>query len=151
MKALVVAGLSGALFGAGLVIAGMTQPGKVVGFLDVFGAWDPSLAFVMGGAIAVHVVAYRLRPRMAAPWSGGTWCLPTRRDLDARLLGGAAIFGLGWGLGGVCPGPGITALATGRAELLVFVGAMLAGMTGFSLVERLRAPAREREVCDDAA
>lgn len=135
MKNLIPA-LSGLLFGAGLVISGMTQPGKVVAFLDVAGAWDPSLAFVMGGAIAVHLVAYLLVPRLPRPWAGATWAVPTRKDVDGRLLGGAALFGAGWGLGGICPGPGLTSVVTGSAEVLVFVGAMVMGMALFQVVDR---------------
>ncbi|MFZ5477029.1 MAG: DUF6691 family protein [Myxococcota bacterium] len=136
MRRALVPTLAGVLFGVGLVLSGMTQPAKVVGFLDVAGDWDPSLAFVMGGAIAVHFVAYRLRARMQAPASGGAWHLPTRNDVDGRLLAGAALFGAGWGLGGICPGPGITSLVTGSAEVLVFVGAMVGGMALFQVVDR---------------
>ena len=128
--------LAGALFGVGLALAGMTRPGKVIGFLDVTGDWDPSLALVMLGAIGVHAVAYRLAGRMGAPWLGGRFAIPTRRDVDRRLLAGAAMFGLGWGLGGFCPGPGLTSLVTGRADALVFVGAMISGMVGWQVVDR---------------
>lgn len=131
-----VAGLSGLLFGAGLQLAGMTRPGKVVGFLDVAGDWDPSLAFVMAGAIAVHVLAYRLVPSLPSPLLGGRWGIPTRRDVDGRLIAGAVLFGSGWGLAGYCPGPALTSLATGTAEALIVVGAMIAGMAGHQVVER---------------
>lgn len=115
----------GSLFGAGLVVSGMTQPAKVIGFLDVTGAWDPSLAFVMAGAIAVYAPVYHrvFRPRLQLDMPSP---LPTR--IDARLLLGAAIFGIGWGIGGFCPGPAITSLGAGAVPALVVVGAMLAGM-----------------------
>lgn len=122
----VTAFLSGALFAAGLVLGGMTQPSKVLGFLDLFGDWDPSLALVMGGALLVHAPLYRLIRRRSAPILEAKFYLPTRRDLDLRLIGGAALFGVGWGLGGYCPGPGLASLVSGR-EALVFVAAMIVG------------------------
>lgn len=122
------AGLSGLLFGLGLGVAGMTQPAKVVAFLDVFGAWDPSLAFVMAAAIAVHAVAYRLVRRRARPMFDARFHLPTRTDLDRRLLVGSALFGIGWGIGGYCPGPGLVSLVTLGSNALVFVLAMTTGM-----------------------
>lgn len=126
---LVMAGVVGALFGAGLLVSGMTQPAKVIGFLDVAGGWDPSLAFVMGGAVVVYGLAWRLvRARRREPWFDAAFHLPTRRDLDARLLGGAAIFGVGWGLAGYCPGPALTSLGGGGTDALVFVGAATVGM-----------------------
>jgi len=131
-----IGGLSGLLFGFGLVWSGMTRPAKVIAFLDVAGRWDPSLAFVMLAALTVHAVAYRQIARMPSPWLGGRFVLPTRTDLDARLLAGSAMFGVGWGLGGFCPGPAVASLFTGTAEVLIFVGAMLAGMTLFQLVDR---------------
>ena len=128
MKARLVAAGSGLLFGVGLVVSGMTKPAKVAGFLDLFGAWDASLAFVMMGAIAVHLVAYRLIARRASPLFDTRFHLPTRRDIDARLLVGAAIFGVGWGLGGYCPGPGLVSAASGALPAIVFVVAMTVGM-----------------------
>jgi uncharacterized membrane protein YedE/YeeE/intracellular sulfur oxidation DsrE/DsrF family protein len=128
--------LSGALFGAGLILSGMTQPAKVIGFLDVTGAWDPSLALVMAGAIAVHFAAYRLVPHMPSPLFAGAFALPGRRDLDAQLLGGAALFGIGWGLSGFCPGPALASLPSGTAPVLVFVAAMLGGMALFQRLDR---------------
>ena len=126
---LLVAGLAGALFGAGLLVSGMTQPARIIGFLDVTGAWDPSLAFVMGSAVAVYAVAFRaIRRRRTAPWFDVQLHLPTRRDLDRPLIIGAALFGIGWGLGGLCPGPGIVAAAGGSFTALAFVAAMIAGM-----------------------
>lgn len=123
----VVTLLSGTLFGVGLALAGMTRPEKVIGFLNFFRGWDPSLMFVMGGAIAVHALVWRMLKGRSSPLLGGRFLVPTRRDLDARLLVGAAIFGVGWGLGGFCPGPGITSLVTVGAAPLVFVVAMLVG------------------------
>lgn len=126
---LLLAGLAGALFGAGLLISGMTQPARVIAFLDVTRGWDPSLAFVMGGAIAVYGIALRwIRRRRPAPWFDVEFHLPTRRDLDPPLVAGAALFGIGWGLGGLCPGPGIVSAAAGSLAGLAFVAAMLAGM-----------------------
>lgn len=119
---------AGALFGAGLVVSGMTMPAKVIGFLDFAGAWDPTLMFVMGGAIAVHAVAYRLVRRRASPLLGGAFHVPTRKDIDVRLVAGAAIFGVGWGLAGYCPGPAVASIVTGRLAPIAFVAAMLAGM-----------------------
>lgn len=138
MRAL-VSFLAGVLFAIGLGIAGMTQPEKVRGFLDVTGNWDLSLMFVMVGAIAVNSVAYfAIARRRAAPILGGAWCLPTRKEIDGRLVAGAAIFGIGWGLGGYCPGPGVVAILGGTREALTFVVSMLVGMTVFAAVNRPR-------------
>lgn len=139
MKNTVVALVAGFVFGVGLVLAGMTQPAKVIAFLDVLGGWDPSLAFVMMGAIGVHFVAYRFVPRMPKPVYGERWLLPTRRDIDARLIVGAVLFGAGWGLGGYCPGPALTSVVAGASSTLIFTGAMLAGMWTHSLWEARRA------------
>ena len=128
MKNLVVAVVAGFVFGVGLVLAGMTQPAKVIAFLDVLGGWDPSLAFVMMGAIAVHFVAYRLVLRRPAPLFDESFHLPTRRDIDLRLVLGAAVFGVGWGLGGYCPGPGLVSAAAGALGAVVFVVGMTVGM-----------------------
>lgn len=118
---------AGALFAAGLAVGGMTRPSKVRGFLDFGGAWDPTLLFVMGGAVMVYFTAHRLLKKRPAPLFDTKFHLPTRRDIDARLLTGAAIFGVGWGLAGYCPGPGLASLASGVAPV-VFVAAMVAGM-----------------------
>jgi uncharacterized membrane protein YedE/YeeE len=141
----------GLLFGAGLLVGGMTDANKVIGFLDVSGDWDPSLALVMVGAIAVHLMFMRLvLPRRTAPVLGGRFGLPTRTDLDGRLLGGAALFGLGWGLGGFCPGPGLVSVASGSATALTFVGAMTGGMALFHAADKAlaqrRAPQASRKV-----
>lgn len=127
MKGL-VALVAGLLFGAGLALGGMTNPAKVLNFLDFAGAWDPSLACVMGGALAVSAVASAWARRRGASWLGGPLTLPPSTGVDGRLLGGALLFGLGWGLVGLCPGPALAALVTGAREVLLFVAAMLAGI-----------------------
>lgn len=121
------AGFAGTLFGLGLAVSGMVNPGKVIGFLDVAGRWDPTLATVMGGALLVTVLGFRwilCRPR---PWLADRFFVPARNDVDARLVVGAALFGIGWGIAGLCPGPAIASLATGLAPVAAFVAAMLAG------------------------
>jgi uncharacterized membrane protein YedE/YeeE len=128
MKAALAAIGAGLTFGLGLGFAGMTQPSKVIGFLDVFGAWDPSLMFVMVGALAVHVVLSRLIRRRERPLLAARFHLPTARDIDSKLVAGSALFGIGWGLGGFCPGPAIVGLGSGAASAIVFVGAMALGM-----------------------
>ena len=120
--------LSGVLFGAGLVLSGMTDPSRVQGFLDLFGHWDPTLAFVMGGALLFNIPAYWLTRRRAQPLFAEGFEVPTRRDLDARLIGGAVLFGIGWGLAGYCPGPAVVSLLTGSREVLWFCVAMVVGM-----------------------
>lgn len=129
--------LAGAVFAAGLAISGMTRPDVVVGFLDITGAWDPSLAAVMGGAIGVHAVAYRLVPRAARPLLAERFRVPSRRDIDLRLVVGASLFGLGWGLGGICPGPALASLPAGDPHILVFAVAMLAGMGLFARLDAM--------------
>jgi uncharacterized membrane protein YedE/YeeE len=128
MTRMLTAFLAGALFALGLGLGGMTQPTRVVGFLDVAGRWDPSLAFVMMGAVTVYAVLFRLVRRRARPVLSPAFAIPGRRDVDARLVVGAAVFGAGWGLAGYCPGAGIVSLATGATPVLVFVSAILAGM-----------------------
>ena len=118
----------GLLFGIGLVISGMSDPAKVLNFLDLAGSWDPSLAFVMGGAVIVTFIGYRLVFRRDRPITGDSFHLPTRKDVDARILTGPAIFGIGWGLGGFCPGPALTAIGLAAPGTLIFVPAMFAGM-----------------------
>jgi uncharacterized membrane protein YedE/YeeE len=118
----------GILFGAGLAVSGMTNPAKVQNFLDVFGSFDPSLALVMGGALAVSAVGYQLARRAEAPWLGTRFELPTRSALDTPLLVGSALFGIGWGLGGFCPGPALAGLLQGASGVYLFVAAMLAGV-----------------------
>lgn len=136
MKYLVSFG-SGLLFALGLVVGGMTQPGKVVGFLDFTGNWDPSLAFVMGGAVLAYSVLYRLIVRKKHPLMESKFHLPTRSDLDWRLIVGGGLFGVGWGLAGYCPGPGLTAAASLSSPALVFVAAMVGGMFIYSLFDKV--------------
>lgn len=124
--------LAGLVFGTGLLLSGMADPGKVLGFLDLAGRWDPSLAFVMAGAIAVAAPAFAwVRVRNAA-WRGAALHLPTSRAVDRRLMAGSVIFGIGWGLAGFCPGPALVALGMGVGPAVVFVGAMLVGMAVFA-------------------
>ena len=118
---------SGLLFGCGLALSQMINPAKVLGFLDIAGRWDPSLAFVMAGAVAVTLVSFYYVLKRKAPLYDRRFFVPTRRDIDARLLAGAALFGCGWGLVGFCPGPALAALAYLKLETAVFVGAMLVG------------------------
>ena len=120
--------LSGLLFGAGLTLSGMTDPARVRGFLDIFGQWDPTLAFVMGGAVLVMALAWRLQKTMSHPLFAEKFSLPDRTDLDARLITGAVLFGAGWGIAGLCPGPAIAALAIAPQHIWPFMVAMLAGM-----------------------
>ncbi len=125
----------GVLFAVGLGISGMTQPIKVIGFLDVAGAWDPALAFVMGGAVMVTFFGYRVVLRRPLPVLARGFDIPKRSDIDLPLVAGAALFGLGWGLAGFCPGPALVALASGSMDVVVFVVAMFAGflLTDFSI------------------
>ncbi|WP_444677057.1 DUF6691 family protein [Halomonas sp. E19] len=119
--------IAGLLFGLGLALAGMTDPARVLGFLDLFGAWDPTLMFVLGGAVVTTFIGYRLVFRQERPMFGETFQLPTRQDLDGRLIGGAALFGIGWGLSGYCPGPAIASVAGLTAPLLAMLVTMVAG------------------------
>lgn len=134
-----IAFLVGLLFGWGLLLSGMTDPGKVLGFLDLSGAWDPSLAFVMGGAIAVGFFAFALARRRTRTFLGGALHLPTATAIDRPLVVGSLLFGAGWGLAGFCPGPAIVSLASGQAKAAVFVVAMLAGMLVHEAVARATA------------
>ncbi len=135
---LVVAVMLGALFGAGLLVSGMTQPARVVGFLDVRGGWDPTLAFVMAGAVAVYAVAFRLVRRRAEPWFDIRFHVPSRRDIDRELVAGAALFGIGWGLAGLCPGPALVSAGGLHTGALVFMLALLAGVWLHKLTSRIR-------------
>jgi hypothetical protein len=119
---------SGLIFGLGLILGGMTDPGKVKGFLDVAGAWDPSLGLVMGGAIAVGVFAFAAAQRRSRSWSGDRMDIPANRVIDARLIVGGVLFGAGWGIGGFCPGLALVAMSSGLGSAAVFVIAMLVGM-----------------------
>jgi len=129
--------LSGLVFGLGMIASGMTDPAKVKGFLDLFGAWDPSLALVMGGAIAVGVGAFALAKKRATAWSGEPMEIPRETLIDGRLLTGGVLFGIGWGIGGFCPGPALVAMGSGLGSAWIFGLAMLAGM---ALHDRWLAP-----------
>jgi uncharacterized membrane protein YedE/YeeE len=139
MKVRIGAFLGGMVFGIGLAIGGMTQPAKIVGFFDFFGSWDPSLAFVMGGALLVYTPIYRWAVRT---WQHPIWAqafsLPTRKDIDWRLITGSGIFGVGWGLAGYCPGPAFTSIGAGSSEALIFGLSMLAGVGGYQVFMRVR-------------
>ena len=126
---------SGTLFGAGLALGGMTDPARVRGFLDITGDWDPTLAFVMGGAVIVMVIAWRIQRFMARPIFAETFSLPDRSDLTGKLLSGSALFGIGWGIAGLCPGPALAALVIQPISAAIFVIAMLAGMGLVRLTE----------------
>ena len=126
--------LVGLLFGLGLILSGMTDPSKVLGFLDIFGLWDPSLAFVMGGAIAVGFFAFGLTKKRTVNFLGGALYLPTSSQIDKPLVIGAVLFGAGWGLAGFCPGPALVSLASGQIKAAVFVVFMLAGMKLFDML-----------------
>ena len=128
--------LVGLLFGIGLLVSGMTDPAKVQGFLDLAGAWDPSLAFVMGGANLVGIGAFAVAKRRTSNFLGGAMHLPTARDIDRRLVVGSLLFGVGWGLAGFCPGPGLVAMGTGEPKAAIFVAAMVGGMLLFEVIDR---------------
>ncbi|MBS7808091.1 DUF6691 family protein [Variovorax sp. PCZ-1] len=148
MKKIIYASLSGILFSLGLVLSGMTQPAKVLGFLNITGLaqgvswtaeagrWDPSLAFVMGGALMVTLIAFAITPQRAKPWAEERFDLPTRNDIDAPLLGGAVLFGAGWGMAGYCPGPALASVFVSW-DAVIFAAAMLVGMF---VVRRVASP-----------
>ncbi len=138
----VAAFLCGLIFGVGLLVSQMTNPMKVIGFLDVFGRWDPSLALVMGGALVVASIGFWWVERRGRTMLGDELALPPRRPVDARLLGGSALFGIGWGIGGFCPGPAVVAASALSFDAAIFVVAMLAGMwIATRLASRLATPA----------
>jgi uncharacterized membrane protein YedE/YeeE len=141
MKNRFVEFLVGLLFGLGLILSGMTDPGKVQGFLDLAGAWDPSLAFVMGGAVVVGFFAFALARRRTTAFLGGAMHLPASREIDRRLVIGSVVFGIGWGLAGFCPGPALVSLGAGHWQALVFALAMLAGMAVHDLSAQRQSPA----------
>lgn len=126
----------GLIFGLGLILSGMSNPTKVLGFLDLAGAWDPSLAFVMGGAILVGLVAFQVARKRTQTFLGGALKLPTAKDIDKRLVLGSLTFGAGWGLAGFCPGPALVSLGSGEVKAFIFVAAMLVGMGLFELINR---------------
>lgn len=136
MKNAVAALAVGFVFALGLGLSGMTQPQKVIGFLDLFGNWDPSLIFVMVGAIAVHFVTYKLIRRRTSPLLSAHWHVPTKKDITPALVIGAFIFGVGWALGGFCPGPAVTSLASFNKTPFIFVISMLVGMVLFRIVDK---------------
>lgn len=133
MGVIIASFVSGLIFGIGLLISGMTEPEKVLGFLDIFGAWDATLAFVMGGAVAVAAIGFAFARRRGAPLLAARYRWPARSDLDTPLVAGAVLFGVGWGLVGICPGPAIVNLAGLSVPIIVFVAAMIFGMVGFEL------------------
>ena len=133
MPTVIVSLLAGSLFGAGLAISGMTNPARVRGFLDLFGNWDPTLVFVMGGAMLIMMLFWRVQAHMAKPVFGDKFVLPTAKDMDSRLIGGSALFGIGWGVAGLCPGPGFAALALAPVQAVIFLAGLLAGMGLFRL------------------
>jgi uncharacterized protein len=140
-RAAALALIAGLIFAAGLTLGGMTDPRKVQGFLNIggiasgaWGKWDPSLAFVMGGALIVSFLAFWSIKGRVAPWFAVKFELPTRRDIDARLIIGAALFGVGWGIGGYCPGPALATFLIGGPDILYFMAAMIAGMVGAKLI-----------------
>jgi len=137
--------LVGLLFGMGLLLSGMTDPGKVIGFLDVAGSWDPSLALVMGGAVAVGLFAFAVARKRTTTFLGGAMHLPNGDDIDQRLLTGALVFGVGWGLAGFCPGPAVVAMGAGVWQAAVMTAAMLAGMAIHELSAR---PAQDGTVLE---
>jgi uncharacterized membrane protein YedE/YeeE len=130
--------LAGLIFGIGLLTAGMANPAKVLAFLDVAGAWDPSLALVMAAAIAVAFLPFRWARLQRTSLLGAPMQLPGKRELDRRLIGGSLLFGIGWGIAGICPGPALAILLTGRWQVLLFVAALLLGMRVFTALERRR-------------
>lgn len=136
----------GLLFGIGLMLSGMTDPSKVIGFLDLFGAWDPSLALVMGGAILVGVFAFTIAKKRTTTFLGGVLRFPTNTDIDKKLVIGSLMFGTGWGLAGFCPGPALVSMADGQPKALLFVLAMLVGMVGFELMDRFVHSPRKAQV-----
>lgn len=141
MRSVLIAFACGLVFALGLGLSGMVDPRNVLAFLDLAGAWEPNLMLVLGGAVGVYALGARQVLAWPRPWDGLRFQLPTRRKLDPRLLIGAAMFGVGWGLTGLCPGPALVGFVGGSADTWIFVAAMLVGMAGFSLFNRV-APAR---------
>jgi len=136
MPAILASFICGLIFGAGLLISGMNQPEKVLGFLDIFGAWDATLAFVMTGAVAVSAIGFALARRRTAPLFAAKFSWPERRDIDTPLVAGAILFGIGWGMVGICPGPALVNLAGMSLPIVVFAAAMVIGMLGYELWQR---------------
>lgn len=136
MKLIIAYGI-GLIFGTGIVISGMANPAKVINFFDIAGTWDPSLAFVMGAALVVTAIGYRVAFRRGAPFLEPSFSLPNASEIDIRLIGGSAIFGIGWGIAGFCPGGALPALATGRPEVLIFVTSLVVGILAAKLMQRM--------------
>jgi uncharacterized membrane protein YedE/YeeE len=136
--------VAGLLFGMGLLVSGMANPAKVLGFLDLAGRWDPSLALVMVGAIAIGAIGFAIAGGRTTTLLGTPMLLPTARTIDRRLVFGGVLFGVGWGLAGFCPGPAVVALGAGHLKAIVFVAAMVAGMLVFEWIESLRARSTAR-------
>lgn len=132
------AGLAGLILGLGLILSGMANPAKVIGFLDVAGPWDPSLGLVMGGGLLVGSIGFALLKKQPKTLSGEPLNLPASRKIDLRLILGSVLFGIGWGITGICPGPGLVLLGAGIPEGVIYVASLLAGMTLYSLIEKLR-------------
>lgn len=142
---LIMALVAGLVFGLGLILSGMTDPAKVIGFLDLAGNWNPSLAFVMGGAVLVGLVAFRLAARLPKALLGDPMRIPGTRQIDRRLILGGLTFGIGWGLAGYCPGPALASLASGGSQPLLFTAAMLVGMAIFEIQDRYARAAAKKE------
>ena len=140
MKYSVTSLLAGLIFGLGLMVSGMANPEKVLGFLDIAGLWDPSLAFVMGGTIIVGLVAFAVARRRTLSFLGFTMKMPANNRIEPRLVIGSMMFGIGWGIAGFCPGPALVALGAGEIKAVVFVASMVAGMMAFELIERIKRP-----------
>lgn len=138
MKVALSSLFAGLLFGFGLIVSGMANPEKVLDFLDLAGLWDPSLAFVMGGAILVGLVAFTVARKRTVSFLGLSMKLPTNRTIDRRLIIGSVLFGVGWGIAGFCPGPALVALGAGEIKAIVFVASMVTGMILFEFLERRR-------------
>ena len=138
MRAIIPASVAGVIFGAGLAMSDVVNPARVLGFLDVTGAWDPTLAFVMGAAVVASAIGYAFSKRLRAPLFGKSFFIPENRRLDSQLIGGAALFGIGWGLVGFCPGPAIAGLVYGMWQPWLFVAAMVVGMTLQRVISRKR-------------
>ena len=134
----VTAGLAGLLLGLGLILSGMANPAKVIGFLDMAGPWDPSLGLVMGGGLVVGSIGFALLKKQPKTLTGEPLNLPTSRKIDLRLVLGSVLFGIGWGVTGICPGPGLVLLGAGIPEGIIYIASLLAGMTLYSLIEKLR-------------
>jgi len=135
--------ITGLVFGLGLILSGMTDPAKVIGFLDLTGMWNPSLALVMGGALVIGFIAYRFTGQRTKSLLGAVMRIPTTRHIDRRLVIGSVAFGVGWGLAGYCPGPALASLATGMLEPIIFTLAMIAGMAIFEIQDRLASRGRK--------